>query len=151
MNGAAPVPGVPAPELILPDQYGSTFVLSEASRESAVLLVFYPFAFSPVCGREMSLLTDLARTGEPGGGIRAVGISVDSKYTLAAWSREAGIGIELLSDFWPHGAAAQTYGVFDEQRGAARRGTFLIDTHGIIQRAETGPVDRVRDLASWLH
>ena len=52
--------------------------------------------------------------------------------TRRAWKRELGLTYTLASDFWPHGEAARAYGVFDEEKGAAVRGTFLIDKDGTV-------------------
>ena len=46
---------------------------------------------------------------------------------VGAWADAEGFDFPLLSDFWPHGAIARAYGVFDDERGFAVRGTFLID------------------------
>lgn len=149
---AMPQRGDAAPGFALPDEYGGVFRLSEALGESRVLLVFYPFAFSPVCGTELRALEELRTSPTLVGhdAPRIAAVSTDSKYALAAWAGDRGTGFDLLSDFWPHGAAARAYGVFDAERGMAQRGTFLIGRDGIIERAELGPVDQVRDFAQWL-
>jgi peroxiredoxin (alkyl hydroperoxide reductase subunit C) len=56
----------------------------------------------------------------------------------------------LLSDFWPHGAVAQLYGVFNDTTGFANRGTFLADTDGIVQFAEMNGPGEGRDADQWL-
>ena len=58
-------------------------------------------------------------------------ISVDTGFSLRTWADQQNFGFELLSDFWPHGAVARSYGVFDEKLGAAIRGTFIIDKNGV--------------------
>ena len=64
---------------------------------------------------------------------QVLGISVDSMDTNAAWAASLGIErISLLSDFWPHGQVAQSYGVLREQ-GFAERATFIVDKAGIIR------------------
>jgi mycoredoxin-dependent peroxiredoxin len=57
-------------------------------------------------------------------------VSCDSPAARQAWKEKLGLDYTLASDFWPHGAAARAYEVFDEERGAAVRGTFLIDKSG---------------------
>ena len=55
----------------------------------------------------------------------------------------------MLADFWPHGAVAQAYGVFNEATGFANRGTFVIDTEGIIAFAEMNGPGEARDQTAW--
>ena len=71
---------------------------------------------------------------------RSSPISVDHPFALKAWADAEGYDFPLLSDFWPHGAVAQAYGVFNDDGGMALRGTFLVDTAGIVRFAEVnGP------------
>lgn len=109
--------------------------------------MFYPFAFSPVCGAEMRHLEALRSAHAD---VRIAAVSTDSKYTLAAWAEDRGTHFDLLSDFWPHGAVSEAYGVFDAQRGMARRGTFLIGRDGTVVRSDLGDMDAVRDFSPWL-
>ena len=77
---------------------------------------------------------------------QVVGISVDSTYCNKAWADSlGGITYPLLSDFWPHGATAKTYGVFNEERGIAIRGTFIIDKQGIVRYEVVNPATEPRD------
>ena len=62
-----------------------------------------------------------------------VGVSVDNKWSLKAFKRDAGLAATLLSDFHPKGNIAQKYGVFMGETGYAKRGTFVIDKDGIIR------------------
>jgi peroxiredoxin (alkyl hydroperoxide reductase subunit C) len=55
----------------------------------------------------------------------------------------------VLSDFWPHGAVAAAYGVFNSDAGFANRGTFVIDRSGMIQFAEMKQPGEARDQALW--
>ena len=64
---------------------------------------------------------------------QVLGISVDGTATNAAWAESLGVSqIPLLSDFWPHGAVAQMYGVLREQ-GFTERATFIVDKDGIVR------------------
>lgn len=97
----------------------------------------------------MAQLSDLHHAFRAAG-VTVVGLSVDSKYALQAWSHQTDLPFSLAADFWPHGAVAREYGVFDEENGMARRGTFLIGPDGII--ADTlvhGPAD-ARDFTRFL-
>ena len=55
----------------------------------------------------------------------------------------------MLADFWPHGEVARAYGVFNEEKGFAFRGTFLIDREGIVRFAEMNPPGEARDQNAW--
>ena len=88
--------------------------------------------WSPVCKDEFALLQDAL--GEIRGyNAEIVGISVDSHYSHRAWAEHLHVTIPLLSDFWPHGAVAQRYSVFQESDGVARRSMFFIDGEGVLR------------------
>ncbi|NDL56982.1 peroxiredoxin [Phytoactinopolyspora mesophila] len=131
-----------APDFDLKDQHGSGWRLS-AHHGRPVVLVFYPFAFTGVCTGELHELRDdfvpsVADT------VEVVGLSCDSMFALRVFSENEALNFPLLSDFWPHGEVASAYGVFDEERGCARRGTFLIDADGVVRWSvvNNGPVAR---------
>ncbi len=124
--------GAPAPELTLPDQDGQSFTLSDLRGESAALLVFYPFAFSGICTGELCTLRD-GIGGFRTAGVQVVGVSCDPRHAQRAWAEQQGFDFPLLSDFWPHGDVARTYGVFDERFGFALRGSFLVDHDGVLR------------------
>ena len=125
--------GQVAPDFTLVNQAGDKVTLSEF-RGRKVVLVFYPFAFSPLCTSEMCDLRD--RRGEFDDDTVLLGISVDTKYALRVFAEQEGLGFDLLSDFWPHGAVAQEYGVFlPDAGGKATRATFVIDREGVVRWA----------------
>ncbi|MGP7961509.1 peroxiredoxin [Sanguibacter sp. A247] len=127
----APVVGEPAPDFTLQDVHGTPVTLSDL-RGAPVLVVFFPFAFSGICTGEMCEIRDNLEDFETAG-VRVLAISCDAVYSLRAWSEQEGYDFDLLSDFWPHGEAARAYGVFDERRGLAIRGSFLVDEDGVIR------------------
>jgi peroxiredoxin len=137
-----PVPGEPAPDAELVTRHGEPVRVS-ALRGSPAALVFFPFAFSRICTRE---LTDLQGTAGlfDAQGVRLLGISTDSKFTLRAYAEAEGISFDLLSDFWPHGAAAKAFGVFDERTGHAGRTTFLLDADGVVSSVVSSPAGEPR-------
>ncbi|UVI37761.1 redoxin domain-containing protein [Brevibacterium spongiae] len=144
-----PRPGDRAPDLTLPDQFGSVFTLTEAARPRAVVLAFVPFAFSPICGDELADLDGWQRRmRESELAVDVAVVSVDSKYTLAAWGRHSGTDVALLSDFWPHGAAARAFGVFDTIHGVAERGTFVISATGTIVSGRQVARTETRDFSA---
>jgi mycoredoxin-dependent peroxiredoxin len=136
-----------APEFSLPDQDKQVVSLAEL-RGTPVLLVFYPFAFSGLCTGELCQLRDeLAMYTDAG--VRVLAISTDPVFSLRAFREKEGFDFPLLSDFWPHGAVAQAYGVFNEQAGMAVRGTFLINAEGNIAFAEVNQPGDVRAQSGW--
>ncbi|MHA7264721.1 redoxin domain-containing protein [Arthrobacter sp. TMN-37] len=133
-----PVPGEPAPEARLVNQHGETVRVSSL-RGSPAALVFFPSAFSSVCTQELADL-QAGRDRFAAHGVRILGLSTDSKYTLRAYAEAEGLSFDLLSDFWPHGAAARAFGVFDERAGHARRSTFFLDARGVVSSVvSSGP------------
>lgn len=127
----AVVLGQPAPALTLPDQDGNPLTLSDFRGRSAVALVFFPFTFSGVCGDELCQLRDDYSRFEQAG-VQVVAVSCNAKHAQKRWADEMGYTFPVLSDFWPHGEAAQAYGVFNEDRGCAMRATFVIDREGVV-------------------
>ena len=140
--------GDEAPYFTLKDQNNEECTLSEFRGSKNVLLVFYPFAFSAICTEELDQLRyDLDSYQDSD--VQVLAISVDSVYTLKAWSEQKGYDLPLLSDFWPHGAVAQSYRVFNDNAGMANRGTFLVDTDGVIRFVEMNQPGEPRDQTVW--
>jgi peroxiredoxin len=136
-----------APEFSLPDQDKQVVSLAEL-RGTPVLLVFYPFAFSGLCTGELCQLRD-ELSAYTDAGVRVFAISTDPVYSLKAFREKEGFDFPLLSDFWPHGAVAQAYGVFNEKSGMAVRGTFLVDAEGAIAFSEVNQPGDVREQSGW--
>ncbi len=142
----APTVGAPAPEIILSDQHGQLVSPVAHARDagSAVLLVFYPFAFSGTCTGELcSIRDDIGAFANDG--VQVMGVSCDPVHSLRAWADAEGFAFPLLSDFWPHGEAARTYGVFFESKGMATRGTFLLDSTGTLRWSLVNGPGEARD------
>ena len=136
-----------APEFSLPDQDKQVVSLADL-RGTPVLLVFYPFAFSGICTGELCQLRDeLANYTDAG--VQVLAVSTDPVFSLKAFKAQEGLEFPLLSDFWPHGAVAQAYGVFNEKAGMALRGTFLVDAEGAIAFAEVNGPGDAREQAGW--
>lgn len=118
--------------------------LSDFLGRSNVLLVFHPWAWTPVCTEEaLDLQANLEsfRSAET----EVVFVSCDSSAARQAWKRELGAEFTFASDFWSHGAAAQAYEVFNDATGTAVRGTFLIDKQGIVIWSLVNDVGTRRD------
>lgn len=139
--------GQPAPAFSLTDQHGRSFSLEE-QRGTAILLVFVPFAFSDVCTNE---LVDLRNAGDlqGRGDLVVVVASCDSIYTMKAWADTHSYRSPLLSDFWPHGEVARSYGVLNEIEGLANRGTFLIDADGVVRWSVVNPKGQARNVDDY--
>lgn len=138
--------GDQARDFTLNDQNNQVRTLSEFRGDRNVLVVFYPLAFSGICTGELDQLRDdLAEFTD----VQVLAVSVDSVYTLKAWSNQQGYDFPLLADFWPHGKVAQDYGVFNDHAGIANRGTFLVDTDGVIRFAEMNGPGEPRDQTVW--
>jgi len=142
-----PAVGEPAPDFELVNQFGEPVRLS-SFRGQNVVLVFYPFAFSGVCTGELCEIRDNLAVFEDARAT-VLAVSVDSKFSLRAYAEKEGYGFDLLADFWPHGAVASTYGVFDPEIGMAGRGTFIIDAVGTIRHVVVNPRGQARDLAEY--
>lgn len=144
---AQPLVGELAPSFNLLDQHGRTVTL-EAFRGGGLLLVFIPFAFSDTCTNE---LVDLRGAEDllDNDSVKVVVVSCDSIYTLKAWADAHAYDGGILSDFWPHGDAARAYGVFNETKGLANRGSFLIDSDGVVRWAIVSPMGQARDLDEY--
>jgi peroxiredoxin len=123
--------GERAPDFDLEVKSGERVRLSDFRGRSNVLLVFHPFAFTAVCedeARDLQENLESFRNAQT----EIVFVSCDPSAARQAWKKELGAEYTFASDFWPHGAAAQAYGVFNEATGAPLRGTFLIDKEGTV-------------------
>ena len=134
--------GEQAPGFDLEVTHGERVRLSDFLGRSNVLLVFHPYAFTQVCedeARDLQENLESFRNAET----EVVLVSCDPSPTRQAWKKELGAEYVFASDFWPHGAAAKAYGVFDEQTGAPFRGTFLIAKDGtVVWSLVKGPGER---------
>jgi peroxiredoxin len=141
--------GGPAPDFTLRDQFGQHVTLSSYRHKKAVVLFFYPYAFSGVCTGEMAGIRDrLAEflTFDT----EALAISCDPMFALRAFADTDGLNFPLLSDFWPHGEVARAYDVFDERTGAARRSSYVIDKQGLVRWSVHNAMAEGRDLDEHL-
>ncbi|TDE90015.1 peroxiredoxin [Occultella glacieicola] len=143
-----PEPGDLAPDFTAEDTHGTPVSLS-ALRGTPVALVFFPFAFSGICTGELCELRDNLSSFERAG-VRLLGISCDSKFALRAWGEQERFGFDLISDFWPHGQIARSYGVFDSGSGLALRGSLLLDADGVVRWSVLNPRGQARPLAAYL-
>ncbi|MEV5317350.1 peroxiredoxin [Streptomyces sp. NPDC052687] len=141
--------GDKAPDFELKDNHGRTVKLSDFRGEKNVVLLFYPFAFTGVCTGELCEVRDnLPRFADRDTQVLAV--SNDSIHTLRVFAEQESLEYPLLSDFWPHGEVSRAYGVFDEDKGCAVRGTFVIDKEGVVRWTVVNGLPDARDLNEYV-
>jgi peroxiredoxin len=120
-----------APDFTLKDQAKHDVVLS-AMRGQRVLLSWHPLAWTKVCAEQMKSVETHFEDMEKLNTV-SLGLSVDTVPSKAAWAKELGISrLRLLSDFWPHGVAAQSYDLFRAKEGFSERANIIIDPEGKI-------------------
>lgn len=136
--------GQQAPDFDLTVTKDERVTLAQFRGEKSVLLVFHPFAFTGICESEAGALQhSIGRYREAD--VEVIFVSCDAWPARQAWKAQLGADYTFASDFWPHGAAAKAYGVFDEQAGASQRGTFLIDQGGIVRWAQVNAIPEERE------
>ncbi len=142
--------GRAAPDFTLRDQFGQDVTLSSHRTHKAVLILFYPNAFSGVCTGELAgireRLADFMTFDT-----EVVAISCDPVYSVRAFADAEGLNFSLLSDFWPHGAVARAYDVFDAAKGTPRRSSYVIDREGKVAWAVHNANPDGRDLDEHLN
>jgi mycoredoxin-dependent peroxiredoxin len=141
--------GHEAPDFTLRDQNREEFTLSGLRGKKAVLIVFYPFAFTGICTGELNRIRDQLPIFQ-NEDVQVVTISCDSVYSQKVFSLREELEFPLLADYWPHGEVARSYGVFNEDGGFANRGTFLVDRDGIVRFAEMNTIGEGRDADDWI-
>lgn len=140
--------GQAAPDFALKDQNNQVVSLADFRDRRNVLLVFYPWAFTRVCGSELAALRDTIDDFQ-NDAVQVLTVSVDTPYANRVWAERDGFTWPMLSDFWPHGAVAQAYGCFNEERGCATRGTYAIDRSGVVRWREVNAIPDGRDVNAW--
>ena len=125
-------PGAPAPEFTLKRADGEDFTPADLQGHGSVL-VFYPFAFSPVCTDQLQLyeplLEDFAARS-----VRLYGVSCDSTWAQSAFREKLGVSSEQLSDFEPKGAASEAFGVL-HAGGFSQRALLITGADGVVRRS----------------
>jgi peroxiredoxin len=133
--------GEPAPDFTLPAITGERITLSRFRGRKNVVLSFVPAAWTTVCSDQWpgyNIVKDLFDARDA----VLLGITVDNIPTLFAWTNQMGeLWFPVLSDFWPHGAVADAYGVLRSD-GTAERAIFIIDKEGIIRSIMVGDINK---------
>jgi peroxiredoxin len=107
-----------------------------------------PAAVTGICQGELDEVRDHLPDYENDDTV-TLAISVGPPPTHKIWSIQSGFTFPVLSDFWPHGAVSQAYGVFNADAGVSNRGTFVVDRGGIIRFAEMKQPGEQRDQSVW--
>jgi peroxiredoxin len=141
--------GSQAPDFTLRDQNNELVSLSNFRGDKAVLLVFYPWAFTNICTGELGQIR-ANMDGFANEDVQVITVSIDSPYVHKVFAQRDQLKFPLLADFWPHGAVAESFGVFNTDAGVANRGTFLIDRDGLVRFSEVNEIGLGRDPQRWL-
>ena len=135
-SGAIIAPETLVPEFTLRREDGSEFTRADLEGQTTVL-VFYPFAFSPVCTDQLNLyeevLDDLAKLGAT-----LYGVSCDATYSQKAFREKLGVSIEQLSDFEPKGAACRAFGAY-HPGGFPQRALVIIGPDAVVRWSYQAP------------
>ena len=129
--------GSVAPGFSLMASTGEEVSLSDF-RGRPVVLVFFPAAWSPVCGDQLTLYNEIIPLFEDFHA-QVLALSVDGAWCQKAFADNRNLGFPLLTDFQPKGAAAQAYGVYDAEKGVSRRALFVINARGVIHWSYVSP------------
>jgi peroxiredoxin (alkyl hydroperoxide reductase subunit C) len=124
-------PGTPAPEFRLIDEAGEK-VTRESLLGQTSVLVFYPFAFSPVCTDQFQVYEEVLDEFEQLGA-KLYGVSCDAMWSQKAFREQLGVTIPQLSDFEPKGAVSRAFGAYFEPGGFSHRCLVIIDPDGVVQ------------------
>jgi peroxiredoxin (alkyl hydroperoxide reductase subunit C) len=134
-----------APDFTLPSVSGRQITLSQFRGKKNVVISFVPAAWTPVCSDQWpgyNIANDLFDQNDA----ILLGITVDNIPTLYAWTKQMGrLWFPVLSDFWPHGAVAEKYGVLRSD-GVSERALFVIDKKGIIRAIKVSDINVRPDL-----
>ncbi|WCB94227.1 Alkyl hydroperoxide reductase E [Baekduia alba] len=123
-------PGTTVPDFVLKREDGADFTQDDLKGKTTVL-VFYPFAFSPVCTDQLQVYEEaLPELSEQGAVVYAV--STDATPAQTAFREKLGVSIAQLSDFEPKGAAARTFGTYFEPAGMTNRALVIVGPDGVV-------------------
>mgnify|MGYP003792634541 CR=1 FL=1 len=124
-------PGTAAPDFRLRDELGEWVTREQLLGQTSVL-VFYPFAFSPVCTDQFQIyqevLEDLAAEGAT-----LYGVSCDQSDSQTAFRESLGVAIPMLSDFEPKGAATRAFGAYFDPTGVSNRALVIVGPDQVVR------------------
>jgi peroxiredoxin len=128
--------GQPAPDFTLQRAGNEPFTRADLEGQTTVL-VFYPFAFSPVCTDQLSLYNELLDEFSERG-VTLYGVSCDAHYSQRAFKEQLGVDIEQLSDFEPKGATCRAFGVL-HPGGFPQRALVLVGPDAVVRWSYQAP------------
>jgi len=124
-------PGTQVPAFTLKREDGSDFT-QEDLKGGITVLVFYPFAFSPVCTDQLQIYEE-AQEDFRAQGATLYGVSTDAPDSQRAFKEKLGVSIEQLSDFEPKGAMSRAFGAYFEPAGMTNRALVITDSDGVVR------------------
>src|SRR5579884_2395815 len=128
--------GTSAPEFTLRREDGSEFTRADLLGQTSVL-VFYPFAFSPVCTDQLSLYEEVSDEFSARGAT-LYGVSCDASYSQKAFREQLGVSIQQLSDFEPKGATCRAFGVY-HPAGFPQRALVIVGPDAVVRWSYQAP------------
>jgi peroxiredoxin len=123
-------PGTPVPDFTLQREDGSEFTRADLEGKTT-LLVFYPFAFSPVCTDQLGLYEDVLGDYLANRGVTMYGVSCDARWSQTAFRDKLGVTIAQLSDFEPKGATCHAFGVY-HPGGFPQRALVIVGPDAVV-------------------
>lgn len=137
--------GEKVPDFTLPSVSGEKISLNQFKGKKNVVISFVPAAWTPVCSDQWPGYNIVKEIFDKNDAV-LLGITVDNIPTLFAWTNQMGeLWFPVLSDFWPHGKAADLFGVLRSD-GVSERALFVIDKEGILRYAHVGDINKRPDL-----
>jgi peroxiredoxin len=141
-------PGTPAPDFTLKTEEGERFTRADLLGQTTIL-VFYPFAFSPVCTDQLQVYEEVL--GELAAqDARVLAVSCDASYSQIAFRKSLNVTIPQLSDFEPKGAASRAFGAYFEPGGMSNRCLVVTDPEGVVRWSFEGETPGVLPGANLL-
>jgi peroxiredoxin len=137
--------GDKAPDFDLKDLSGNNVSLNQFLGKKNVVLSFVPAAWTPVCSKQWPGY-NIAKEFFDETDTMLIGITVDNAPTLYAWTKQMGdLWFPVVSDFWPHGAVAQKYGILRAD-GVSERALFVIDKKGVVRYVDVHDINTMPKL-----
>lgn len=131
------VPGTAVPDFKLVTEDGEEFTRANLLGKTTIL-VFYPFAFSPVCTDQFQLYEEVREDLAREHGAVIYGVSCDSSWSQRAFREKLSVNIPQLSDFEPKGAACRAFGVLHEG-GFPQRALVIVGSDGVVRWSYEAP------------
>jgi len=137
-GSAGPIaPGTPVPEFTLQREDGGQFTAADLQGKTTIL-VFYPFAFSPVCTDQLGLYEEVLSDYLERRGVTMYGVSCDARWSQTAFRTKLGVKIPQLSDFEPKGAACRAFGVY-HPAGFPQRALIIVGPDTVVAWSYQAP------------